>query len=99
MRIDPAPSVPIAIGPIPAAAAAAAPPLEPPGLCAKLQGLRVTPVKGLSVTILAAKSGVVVLPKRIAPTSRRRAATGLSKSVACHGRAAAEPKRVGIPLT
>src|SRR6516165_11526077 len=53
MRTDPAPSEPIAAGTIPAATAAAEPPLEPPGVWSKLQGLRVAPkafpsVKGYS---------------------------------------------------
>ena len=48
--------------PIPAAAAAEAPPLEPPGVFALFQGLRVVPVKALSVTPFQPNSGVVVLP-------------------------------------
>src|SRR6202023_3810303 len=42
-RIEPPPSVACAIGSMPAATAAAAPPLEPPALCAGFQGLRVGP--------------------------------------------------------
>src|ERR1700676_5309767 len=48
-RIDPPPSVPIAIGPIPAETAATAPPLEPPGVNSRFQGLRVGPKIRLSV--------------------------------------------------
>src|SRR3954453_21606841 len=51
-RIDPTPSVPIAIGPHPAATAAAAPPLDPPLVCAGFHGLRVNPVTGLSAVSL-----------------------------------------------
>ena len=39
MRIEPAPSEPIASGPSPAATAAAAPPLDPPAVLARSQGL------------------------------------------------------------
>src|SRR6516164_5991625 len=51
-RIEPTPSVPIAIGPQPAATAAAAPPLEPPLVRRGFQGLRVVPVTGLSAVSL-----------------------------------------------
>jgi hypothetical protein len=44
MRIEPAPSVPSASGPSPAATAAPAPPEEPPGVLLRSQGLRVIPV-------------------------------------------------------
>src|SRR5437588_5821730 len=43
MRIEPPPSVACAIGRTPAATAAAAPPLDPPALCARFHGLRVGP--------------------------------------------------------
>ena len=42
-RMEPPPSLAWATGTIPAATAAAAPPLDPPALCARLQGLRVGP--------------------------------------------------------
>jgi hypothetical protein len=67
MRIDPPPSVPSASGTIPPASAAALPPLEPPAVRAGSQGLRVTPVSGLSVTPFQPNSGVVVLPGSTAP--------------------------------
>src|SRR5690348_2136328 len=38
MRIEPPPSLPSAIAPIPAAIAAAAPPLDPPAVCAGFHG-------------------------------------------------------------
>jgi hypothetical protein len=44
IRIDPPPSAPSAIGTIPAATAAAEPPLEPPTVRSGLKGLRVMPV-------------------------------------------------------
>jgi hypothetical protein len=48
-RIDPPPSCAIASGPMPAATAATAPPLEPPGVSAGFQGLPVAPNSGLAV--------------------------------------------------
>src|SRR5947199_2247773 len=51
-RIEPTPSVPIAIGPQPAATPAAAPPLDPPLVRAGFQGFRVVPVTGLSAVNL-----------------------------------------------
>ena len=49
MRIEPDRSVPISNGVIPEASAAAAPPLEPPGVRSRFQGLLVRPKIGLSV--------------------------------------------------
>ena len=43
MRIDPPPSLPWASGNMPAATAAAAPPLDPPGVRVGSHGLRVIP--------------------------------------------------------
>src|SRR5512139_3801714 len=43
MRIEPPPSLACAAGTMPAATAAAEPPLEPPELCDGCQGLRVGP--------------------------------------------------------
>ena len=43
MRIDPPPSLAPAIGKIPEATTAAAPPLEPPGECARFQGFLAGP--------------------------------------------------------
>src|SRR5579864_608054 len=80
IRIDPPPSVPTASAPIPAATATAAPPLLPPGVFDGFQGLRVIPVSELSVTAFQPNSGVVVLPRVIAPCSRNRAVAGASSS-------------------
>jgi hypothetical protein len=49
IRIEPPPSVPSDSAPIPAATAAAEPPLEPPGVRLGSQGLRVGPKSALSV--------------------------------------------------
>lgn len=51
-RIEPTPSVPIASGPHPAAIEAAAPPLDPPLVRSRFQGLRVMPDTGLSAVNL-----------------------------------------------
>src|SRR2546423_5163233 len=60
MRIDPPRSVPTASGPIPAATAATAPPDEPPGVFAGFHGLRVMPVRALSVTAFQPNPGRAV---------------------------------------
>src|SRR5438105_1974110 len=78
-RIDPAPSVPTAIGPRPAATAAAAPPLEPPGVCPRLHGLRALPVRMESPVAFQPKSGAVVLPNTMAPAARTRSTTTASR--------------------
>src|ERR1700737_2010932 len=66
-RIEPTPSVPIASGPHPAAIEAAAPPLDPPLVRSRFQGLRVMPDTGLSAVSLYPDSQVVVLQVTIAP--------------------------------
>src|SRR3712207_1201965 len=77
--IEPPPSVPTLNGPMPRATAAALPPLEPPAVRVGAQGFTVTPVRGLSVTPFHPYSGVVVFPRRTAPCSLSRAATGRSE--------------------
>jgi hypothetical protein len=65
---------------------------------AVFQGLRVTPVSGLSHTPFQPNSGVVVLPRITAPCSRTRAVAGASSF---HGPLAStvlEPRSVGQPL-
>ena len=98
MRIEPPPSVPTASGPMPAATAAAAPPDEPPGVIFGFQGLRVMPVRGLSVTPFQPNSGVVVLPSSTAPCSRRRATAGASSFHGPLGSVVFELRSVGQPL-
>src|SRR5213082_1094555 len=97
MRMDPAPSVPTASGPMPEATAAAAPPDDPPGVIRGFHGLRVMPVKRLSVVPLIPNSGVLVLPNNTAPASRNRALTGASTSHVCFGSIVREPRSVGHP--
>ena len=55
---------------MPAATAAAAPPLEPPGEYSGFQGFNVGPVNSGSVVTASASSGVLVFPKITSPASR-----------------------------
>ena len=52
---------------MPEAIAAPSPPLEPPGVIALFQGLKVLPLRGLSVSKRMPISGIFVLPIGIAP--------------------------------
>src|SRR5918993_908020 len=61
IRIEPPPSVACAIGTSPAATAAAAPPLDPPGVRSVFQGFRVAPLRSDSVNATVPNSGVLVL--------------------------------------
>ena len=76
--MDPPPSEPVASGTMPAASAAAAPPEDPPGPCAGLNGLAVGPNRALVVLADQANSGRLVLPTTTQPAARRRATKGLS---------------------
>ncbi len=98
MRTDPAPSVPMLNGPSPAATAAAVPPDDPPVVLLGSHGLRVIPVSGELVSPLQPNSGVVVLPTKTAPASRRRAVAGASTSHGWSGSTVRLPRRVGQPL-
>jgi len=60
IRIEPPPSLAPAIGTIPAATAAAAPPLDPPGEYAKFHGFRAGPYNCGSVIFLKPNSGAFV---------------------------------------
>ena len=80
MRIEPAPSTPIAAGTMPAATAAAEPPLDPPGVRSRSHGLRVTPQVTDSVNGHSPNSGIVVLPTTTAPPARRRRTTSASSA-------------------
>ena len=55
-----------------AATAAPVPPLEPPGFRVGSYGLRVCPAIELTVVIPRASSCMFVLPRMMAPASRRR---------------------------
>src|SRR5699024_12206442 len=75
IRIDPPPSDPCAIGTIPAATAAPAPPEEPPGDRVGSHGF--TGGGAISVSVYGGRpsSGVAVLPTMIAPASANRVTT------------------------
>src|SRR5450759_4982733 len=62
IRIEPPPSVAVAMGVMPAATAAAEPPLEPPGDQSSAHGFRVVPKSRLDVKPSEANSGRFVLP-------------------------------------
>ena len=80
MRIEPAPSAPRAAGTMPAATAAAEPPLDPPGVRSTSHGLRVTPHVIDSVNGHRPSSGIVVLPTTTAPPARSRRTTSASSA-------------------
>ena len=73
MRIEPPPSLAWANGTMPAATAAADPPLDPPALCARLHGLRVGPQASGSVVGSSPSSGVFVRPSATRPARAKRA--------------------------
>ena len=89
--------MPCATDTMPAATAAAAPPDEPPGVCLRSHGLRVTP-NGESVVPNTHSSGVRVRPTTTAPAARNRRTT--SWSAGCGASEVAWlPMRVGSPVT
>ena len=71
-------SVPTCSGPNPAAAAAPAPPLEPPVVHAGFQGLRVMPCRLETPEDNIPQSDMVVDPSTTAPDSWTRAVMGAS---------------------
>ena len=77
---------------------AAPPAVEPPGLRLVFHGLREMPVSGESPTPFQPNSGMVVLPSKIAPASRKRATAGASESEGVVG-VTADPRRLGQSLT
>ena len=70
MRIDPPPSLACATGTMPAATAAALPPLEPPEERVVSHGLRVGPWARGSVVGRRPSSGVFVRPTNTKPARR-----------------------------
>ncbi len=75
MRVEPPPSLACATGTMPAATAAAEPPLEPPGVLVVSHGLRVAPNRAVSVTGRIPYSGSVVEPTTTKPAAFRRVTT------------------------
>ncbi len=80
MRIEPPPSLASATGVRPAATVAAEPPLDPPGLRPRSQGLRHSGSSRLTVRGNSANSGRLVLPMMTAPAARSRATCTASSS-------------------
>src|SRR5207237_9710356 len=97
-RIEPTPSVPIASGPHPAAIEAAAPPLDPPLVRSRFQGLRVMPDTGLSAVGLYPDSQVVVLQVTIAPADPN-AETAAASTVGTRSSLAGATPRARSPAT
>ena len=79
---------------MPSAAETAAPPLEPPLVRSRFQGLRVAPKIALSVVGRFPNSDAVVVPIRIAPEARNRATTPASTPRCCPWKAR-DPRFVG----
>jgi hypothetical protein len=75
MRTEPPPSEVVASGTMPAASAAADPPLDPAGDRSRFQGLRVLPKRRLVVNPVWANAGVFDFPTTMAPAARSRATT------------------------
>ena len=78
-----------ALGHRPAASAAAAPPLDPPGVRVVSHGLRHAPFSSDSVTATVPNSGVFVLPMIVKPAERslrttEASATGTFSAKALH---------------
>src|SRR5579875_3984196 len=94
MRTEPPPSLPWLQAQSPAARAAAAPPLEPPGVRSRSQGLRAVPWRPNSVTGREPNSGVVVRPRIGVPAAFIRATTKASTVATC-SRYALDPKVKG----
>lgn len=80
VRTEPPKSVPCASGTMPAATATAEPPDDPPEVSAGSKGLRVGPRNRLVQTAPKPNSGVLVLPRMIAPARRSRATTRSSSA-------------------
>src|SRR5690606_10479325 len=80
IRIDPAPSLPCASVASPVATAAPDPPLEPPAVRSRFQGLRVGPLTRLPESPFQPNSGVVVLPSITIPASISRSTSGVPSS-------------------
>ena len=98
IRIDPPPSLPCATGTIPAATAAAAPPLDPPGVRSVFHGFRQGPNRRGSVVGRMPISGIEVLPTITNPASRSRR----TRNASCRGTNSPNrslPIVSGIPAT
>ena len=81
----------------PAAMMAASPPLLPPGVRDRSQGLLVRPQIALSVSTVPSVCGIFVFPRMMAPASRKAATSGPS-AVAILFFNLATPNVVGHPF-
>jgi hypothetical protein len=97
-RSDPPRSLPSPSGAMPVATATASPPLDPPGVRAGSQGLRVAPCRLESVCQRSSRSGRLVRAITIAPAARNRATAGASAAATCPANART-PRVVGVPAT
>ena len=98
MRMDPPPSPPPASGTMPAATAAAEPPLEPPAVRPRSHGLLVGPKASGSVYGSRPNSGRLVLPTNTNPAARKRRTISLSRGCGTSRRIRV-PQLVGTPST
>src|SRR3982075_4055409 len=97
MRIDPPPSLPVQNGTMPAATAAAEPPLDPPGVRSGFHGLRGVPQARVLVKAGVPNSGAAVLPTGTAPAARNRATWTESSLTGGRPLKSREPCDVGMP--
>src|SRR5579863_6679520 len=81
IRVDPPPSLAVAMGSSPPATAAAEPPLDPPGVRVRSHGLRVVPHAVVDVKQTVPNSGAAVLPTGT-PPARRMRSTSTSSAAA-----------------
>src|SRR5262249_36924926 len=95
-RSEPPLSLPSAIGSMPLASDAAAPPLEPPALLVRSYGFRVGPYTLLTVCEPMPNSGTFVLPIGITPAARIRS-TNTESSVGIASLYTSEPRVNGNP--
>src|SRR5262249_42089631 len=81
--IDPPPSEPSASGAMPAATAAAPPPVEPPGVRLRSHGFLLAGAAFGSVNGQIASSGICVLPMTTQPAARKRVTSSSSAAAGC----------------
>src|SRR5205085_301440 len=98
MRIEPPVSEPSAQGMMPAATAAPEPPLEPPVILVRSQGLYVGPIAETALVPPAASSCWFVFPRMMTPARRRAAMVGASFAATFPANAA-EQALVSCPAT
>ena len=85
MRIEPPPSLACAIGNIPPATDAAAPPLEPPGVRSVSHGLRLIPWRLFSAAVITPNAGVLVRAQSTNPARLRASTTSSLRSLGPSG--------------